>query len=122
MCVFTFVVLSLLACPDIAQKAEQNHAHSLNIPKGYSIPKIARSPDGRYGVLVPDRAEFDSYEEQNKLVDLWTGRVLATIHAHSGAIRANHVDIERGNWSRDRTFFLWRVAGKWCPTALVLIK
>jgi hypothetical protein len=83
---------------------------------------MTRSPDRRYGVLVPDRDLLDWDKEQNRLIDLRTGRTLALIHAHSGAISANHIDIEKPNWSRDSSLLLWRVAGKWEPTALVLIK
>ncbi len=109
--------LAAAACP-----GQQRAAQTPKLPAGYSVPQIARSPDGRYGVLVPDLKHYDWAKEQNRLVDLRTGRVLAVIHAHSGAVGANHVDIEKGNWSPDGSLFLWRVAGKWCPTALVLLK
>jgi hypothetical protein len=71
---------------------------------------------------VPDRDHYVWEEEQNKLIELRTGRILAVIHAHSGALHANHVEIEHPNWSRDGSMMLWRVAGKWSPTALVLLK
>jgi hypothetical protein len=117
-----FIFSELLALPCMAQKPEGRSVHYLRLPKGYSVPQITRSPSGRFGVLVPDRDHYKWVEEQNKLIDLRTGRILAVIHAHSGAVQANHVEIEPGNWSRDGSLFLWRVGGKWCPTALVLLK
>lgn len=92
------------------------------LPKGFTVPAITRSPNGRYGVLVPDRELYDWNKEQNRVMDLRTGRMLAVIHAHSGAISANHIDIEKPNWSKDSSTLLWRVSGKWEPTALVLLK
>jgi hypothetical protein len=122
MNLWMIVFLAHLAVASPAQSDGGARPRSLALPKGYSVPKITVSPDGRYGVLVPEREHYDWDKEQNKVVELKTRRVLATIHAHSGAVRANHVEIEAGNWSRDRSLFLWRVAGKWSPTALVLLK
>jgi hypothetical protein len=113
---------TLVALSSPAQKPRDRAISPVRVPKGYSIPRITHSPDGRYGVLVPDLERYDWYAEQNKVIDLRTGRAIATIHAHSGAVKANHVEIEKPNWSRDGSLLLWRVAGKWSPTALVLIK
>lgn len=113
---------TLLVGSGLAQKTPRSTGRALRFPKGYSVPEMTRSPDGHYGVLVPDRELYDWSKEQNRVIDLRSGRTLALIHAHSGAISANHVDIEKPNWSRDSSLLLWRVAGKWEPTALVLLK
>lgn len=97
-------------------------SHSLLLPKGYSVPNVTRSPDGRFGVLVPSLDEWDPKKEQNKLIDLRSGRTIGVIHAESAPLRANHIDLESPNWSTDSSTLLWRVSGKWEPFALVLIK
>lgn len=118
----TLFLIPLLTGPNLAQKPQSRPARSLRLPKGYSIPPITRSPDGRYGVLIPDINHYDWHKEQNKLIDLRTGRTLAVIHAFPTALHKSHGQIDAGNWSRDRSLFLWRVEGKWSPTALVLLK
>ena len=49
---------------------------------GFGVVRSSLSPDKRYGVLAP--ADFDHYDEtkqQNKLVEVNTGRTLAVIDA-----------------------------------------
>ncbi len=88
-------------------------------PTGYTIPDITLSPDHRYGVTVPG---LDTPNPQNSLVDVKTGHVLAVIHANTGYEQANHVSLLPSRWARDGSFLLWEVDGKWCDTALVLLK
>src|SRR4051794_27735264 len=76
-------------------------SHTLHLPKGYSVPNVTRSPDGRFGVLVPSLDQWDPQKEQNKLIDLRSGRIVGVIHAESAPLRANHIDLEAPNWSKD---------------------
>lgn len=124
-CIFPIVAVlavvgSAAAC--FQAQSQTNRKLATSVTPGYSVPKITHSPDGRYGVLVPDREHYDWYAEQNRLINLRSGRSIGVIHAHSGALRANHVEIEKPNWSRDSSQLLWRVSGKWSPTALVFIQ
>ncbi|HXX42463.1 MAG TPA: hypothetical protein VEI58_09385 [Chthoniobacterales bacterium] len=93
-------------------------------PVGFGVAESSVSPDKRYGVLAP--ADSDHYDEngkpQNKVVEIGTGRVLATIEAETGLVHMNHGGILPASWSSDGSFVLWQVDGKWCPRALVLIK
>ncbi len=91
---------------------------------GFGVVRSSLSPDKRYGVLAP--ADFDHYDEtkqQNKLVEVNTGRTLAVIDAETGkAGFMNHGGIQPSRWSADGSLLLWEVAGKWSPRALVLFK
>ena len=88
-------------------------------PTGYTIPDITLSPDHRYGVTVPG---LDTPNPHNSLVEIKTGRVLAEIQAYTGYVSANHISLRPSRWTRDNAFLLWEVDGKWCDTALVLLK
>jgi hypothetical protein len=89
------------------------------VPTGYTIPDITLSPDHRYGVTVPG---LDTPNPHNSLVEVKTGRVLAEIQANTGYEQANHVSLLPSRWTKDASFLLWEVDGKWCDTALVLLK
>ena len=93
-------------------------------PANFGVAKSSVSPDGAYGVLAP--ADFDHYNEdgppQNKLVEMKTGRILATIQAETGLIRMNHGGILPSRWSTNGGYLLWSVDGKWCPRAIALLK
>ncbi len=79
--------------------------------------------DKRYGVLAPDLDHYDdAATDQNKLVEVKTGRVLAVIQAETGMVHMNHGGILPSRWSADGSLLLWKVDGKWCPRALVLLK
>jgi hypothetical protein len=100
------------------------------VPPGFYVPKFTLSPDGRYGVLVPLRAWLDSLPEnkpgippnQNRVIDVRSGRVVGVINAETGLVHANHMDLEPLRWSPDGSLLLWVVDGKWTTRALVLIK
>ncbi len=92
-------------------------------PAGFGVAPSSLSPDKRYGVLAP--ADWDHYQEdvqQNKLVEVKTGRVISRILAETGLIHMNHGGILPSRWSADGSFLLWHVDGKWSPRALVLFK
>lgn len=96
------------------------------ITEGFSIPKGSLSPNGRFGVLVPDQARFrDGVKGQNKLIEVSSGRVLATIDAESWfqdpAVQMNH-GAAAARWSHDGSVLAWIVGGKWAPRAFNLLK
>jgi hypothetical protein len=90
----------------------------------FIVPKSSVSPDGRYGVLAP--ADWDHFEDdgkgQNKLVEMQSGRVLASINADTGLMQMNHGGILSARWSANSSYLIWTVDGKWAFRALVLLK
>ena len=94
-------------------------AAAQTVPPGYTIPDITLSPDHRYGVTVPG---LDTPNPHNSLIETKTGRVLAEIQAITGYEHANHISLAPSRWTRDNSYLLWEVDGKWCDTALVLLK
>ena len=95
------------------------------LPAGYIIPKETLSPSQRYGFIVPvfDATVKDTSQFQNALIDTKTDQIITKVDAPVGFDRPlNYVSVERPLWSKDESFVLWKVNGKWCPTALVLIK
>jgi hypothetical protein len=85
------------------------------------------SPDHRYGVTIPvfhiETAEQVDHRK-NKVVDLRSGDVIAILHADPpGYDRAlNHHEAPVPRWSSDSSILLWKIGGKWCPDALILLK
>lgn len=98
------------------------------VPNGFFIPEATKSPDGKYGVLVPDE-NHGTEMLKNTLIEIATGRTLAVIDAspvavHSedkGATLANGYEFI-GGWSRDGSTFAWVPNDKWFPAAWVLFK
>jgi hypothetical protein len=90
----------------------------------FIVPKSSVSPDGRYGVLAP--ADWDHFADngkpQNKLVEMQSGRVLASINAETGLMHMNHGGILPARWSANNSYLIWTVDGKWAFRALVLLK
>jgi hypothetical protein len=127
---FTFVIIlvCMISCSFSILAADEESEGELITGKqfsdGFGVVRSSLSPDKRYGVLVP--ADFDHYDEtkhQNKLVEISTGRILAVIDAETGkAGFMNHGGIQPSRWSADGSLLLWKVAGKWSPRALVLLK
>jgi hypothetical protein len=64
----------------------------------------------------------DLENPRNNLVDFQTHRVLAVIRANTGWDHANFNRVLPSRWSTDGSLLLWKVDGKWSPTALVLLK
>lgn len=90
----------------------------------YVLRPSTFSPKKRYGVqLVVDHDEDWGIDRQNRVVEVRTGRVVTTIHADPGYNhRMNFLEVVPPRWSPDENLLLWEVAGKWCPTALVILK
>jgi hypothetical protein len=92
-------------------------------PKGFMVPGSSLSPDKRFGVTVPIRAEHgEDAEPKNSLIEVKTGRVLAVIKAETAWDHANHREVMPSRWSKDGALLLWEVDGKWFHDAFVLIK
>jgi hypothetical protein len=93
----------------------------------YVTPDFTFSPDHRYGVTIPvfhiDAAEQPD-ARTNQVVELSSHRVVTVIRQRSpGYDRAlNFHETVPSRWSADSTLLLWKVAGKWCPDSLVLLK
>jgi hypothetical protein len=109
----------LIFCFFAALGTSNGAAAGQTIPAGYKILDMTLSPDHRYGVTVPD---LDTPNPQNSLVEVETGRVLAVIAADTGYESANHNSVLPSRWAKDDSLLLWEVDGKWCDTALVLLK
>jgi hypothetical protein len=109
----------LVLCFFAALGSAEAAAAGQTVPAGYKILDITLSPDHRYGVTVPD---LDTPNPHNSLVEVETGRVLAVIEADIGYEAANHNSVAPARWAKDDSLLLWRVDGKWCDNALVLLK
>jgi len=87
-------------------------------PDGFTV--VAKSPDGKLGVLVPDADHVKDGEQQNAVVELATGKVIATIDASTVFVSQSHAEI-RARWSADRSTLVWYVDGKWESYAFVVL-
>lgn len=97
--------------------------HGQSLPEGYTVPDFTLSPDHRFGVTVPQVAYDDQIKDpKNELIEVKPGHVLATIKAETGWDHANFNAVLPSRWSPDGSLLLWNVAGKWFPTALVLLE
>ena len=115
--------LACLSLSSLAQEEEGELITGKQFPDGFGVERSSLSPDKRYGVLAPDLDHYDdAATDQNKLVEVKTGRVLAVIQAETGMVHMNHGGILPSRWSTDGSLLLWKVDGKWCPRALVLLK
>lgn len=72
-------------------------------------------------MLVPGEQRYKA-GEKNKLVEVSTGRVLATIVGEVGIERMNNGGVDPTGWTSDNSLLLWQVEGKWSPRTLVFIK
>jgi hypothetical protein len=104
----SFLVLAILAPA----------ASAAPLPDGFAV--VAKSPDGKLGVLVPDVDHVKDGEQQNAVVELATGKVLATIDASTTFQSQSHAEI-RARWSADRSTLVWYVDGKWESYAFVVL-
>ena len=88
-------------------------------------PKRARawpgsvSPDGKLGVTVPDADHVKPGAHQNQLVDVATGKVVATLPSETVFENESHADMQP-RWSPDSSTLVWYVDGKWGSLALVV--
>ena len=91
----------------------------------YVTPSFTHSPDGRYGIMLPvfeNATENEPDTRLNKVVNLVSKQVVSTINAEPGFDRRlNFREVAPPKWSADSSVLLWKVEGKWFPTALVLL-
>ncbi len=91
------------------------------VPAHFSIPTDTISPDGRYGVMMPD-AETDG---SNDLVDMKTGRLVAELAGEPGWRETDHSmrwgEME-AKWSADATTLCWIHPDKWFPESYVVLR
>src|SRR5262245_15682380 len=119
-------VMSIVAASFcLAQDADEDEViRGPQFGANFIVPKSSVSPDGRYGVLAP--ADWDHFADdgkpQNKVVEMQSGRVLASINAETGLMRMNHGGILPARWSANNSYLIWTVDGKWAFRALVLLK
>ena len=88
------------------------------LPEGFAV--VAKSPDGKLGVLVPDADHVKPDAKQNDVVEIATGKVIATIDASTTFQSQSHAEI-RARWSADGSTLVWYVDGKWESYALVVL-
>ena len=93
----------------LAQDADKDEViRGRNLERISSRRKSSVSPDGRYGVLAP--ADWDHFvdngEPQNKLVEMQSGRVLASINAETGLMQMNHGGILPARWSANSSYLI----------------
>jgi len=97
------------------------YARPVWLPAHYSIPSDTLSPNGRYGVMVPDFSEGGP----SKLVDIKTGRIVAELIGAYGW-QGTNPSMEWGNmaaaWSADGTLLSWIYPDKWFTRTDVLVK
>ena len=96
-------------------------AHPTWLPAHFTVPTRTISPDDRYGVMMPDAWDGGA----SKLVELKTGRVVATLVGGQGWERENHSmrwGQMEATWSADSSTLCWVYPGKWFPESLVVLK
>ncbi len=125
LCSFSFLVF--IALTEVVVGAP------LDVRSGYSIPDITMSPDGKFGVAVPDAKHYREVAEWrydgpslHEIVEITSGRILGAIQGHSAFIDAHSTMGQGGlrpaRWSADSSLLLWEIEGKWVPTSLILVK
>jgi len=110
---FLIVCLALLGLADA--KAQPSW-----LPPHFAVPSDSISPNGRYGVMIPD-AEGDG---PNKLVDMKTGAVLVDLAGEPGW--AGNPSMRWGDmsakWSADSSTLCWMRPDKWFLASYVVLK
>jgi hypothetical protein len=91
------------------------------LPPGFTVVPGSISPDNKLGVIAPDVDHVKEGAHQNQLVELATGKVLATIDADTAFPHQNHVDLAP-RWSADGLWLAWYADGKWGSWVFVLVK
>jgi hypothetical protein len=91
-------------------------------PKGYSVVPKSTSPDGKLAVIAPDEpTDTDQRTHDDKLVEVATGKVIASLVSPTAALHDGHAELEP-RWSADGSLLEWYVDGKWGSYALVLVR
>jgi hypothetical protein len=92
-----------------------------NVPRGFEIVAGSTSPDGKLAVIAPDADHVKDGVRQNGIIDVATGKIVATIAADTTMLHQNNTDFAP-KWAKDGSWLLWEVDGKWGTTALVLVQ
>jgi len=97
------------------------------VPEHYSVPDYTLSPDGRYGVMLPDWEIVKSAETTwtNRLVEMSTGNVVAVLAGECGWEDPKHsmrYDPMKAVWSADGSTLCWIHPGRWSPDSYVMLK
>src|SRR5262245_29240529 len=91
------------------------------LPPGFAVLPQSISPDKKLGVIAPDVDHLVDKQHQNKLIEIATGKVIATIDAETVFEHENHADITPA-WSSDGSLLEWYIGGKWGSFELIVIR
>jgi hypothetical protein len=91
------------------------------LPIGFEEVTAARSPDRRYGVIWPDAGHVVDGVRQNRLIELATGKVIATLDAETVFAGQSHAT-PAPRWTRDGASLVWHVEGKWGSHAVAVVR
>jgi hypothetical protein len=112
-----FLLTGSLALLGLAQAKAQ----AAWLPTHFSIPSDTISPDGRYGVMLPD----SETEAPNRLVEMKTGRLVANLAGDPGWRESEHSmrwgEME-AKWSVDGSTLCWIHPDKWFQQSYVVLK
>jgi len=84
------------------------------IPAGYKLSQATISPNGRYGLLVPN----DPSAGDTELAVVKTSKILATLTVSEGGYYETESGETSSVWSRDSSLLVWSPSGKWGPVAV----
>jgi hypothetical protein len=82
------------------------------VPEHYSVPDYTLSPDGRYGVMLPDE-DTEWPNGANKLVEMNSGKVVAVLEGVIGwddplhLHRSMRYDPMKAVWSANGSALCW---------------
>jgi len=100
------------------------HSRGGEVPKDCEIPELSLSPDHKLGVVVPDYLKFDESGKKmppNTLVDVASGKVLATLQGEVGNLHESNMDLAP-SWSQDGSILIWGFHGKWTFLTVDVLK
>src|SRR5262249_6318642 len=63
------------------------------LPPGFEIVEQSQSPDGKLAVIAPDLDHVKAGTRQNAIVEVASGKTIATIQADTTALHENHADM-----------------------------
>lgn len=112
------VVSALVSCTTNPQKTPSKDSVSENDSMSYEVTNKLVSPNDRMGVTIPAEDRIDG---GNQLIELATGKIIATLPGWPASDRMNHGGYE-GKWSKDNCLFLWIKYGKWSSDSVVVCK
>jgi hypothetical protein len=91
------------------------------IPNGYSLPKDTISPDGCYGILVPNAETLPSLKDPaNSLINAKTGNIIGRLDGVDG-VRVGNDDYS-AIWSLNSENVIWMPRYKWVPLDIHMIR